>query len=288
MRLIKQLFLLNGSLKYIDFKGVAKPVVPSGVVEAYAGSVAPDGWLLCNGSAVSRSEYADLFAICGTIYGNGDGSTTFNLPDLRGEFVRGLDNGRGVDTGRTLGTSQAQALLQHNHPASSPAHNHSVSITSGPTAVPHTHPSPIPTTNNSPDPSTNHSHSVNLALSHGPDGIRRLTSTTAPLSVIEGAWVAPAPEPSASGNFAIRGGSSTTDPNALLIRQGSHSHSIVPTPVPHTHPISNTTTGAASPTGHAHAVNGNTGPSPSPVSVGNTGGAENRPRNVALNYIIKI
>jgi len=62
-----------------------------------------------------------LFAAIGTLYGIGDGSTTFNLPDLRGEFVRGFDDGRGVDTGRTMGSTQAQSYQSHNHPISSGA-----------------------------------------------------------------------------------------------------------------------------------------------------------------------
>ena len=71
---------------------------------------APSHSLYCDGSAVSRTTYADLFAKIGTTYGAGDGSTTFNVPDLRGEFIRGWDDGRGVDTGRTLGSSQGDAI----------------------------------------------------------------------------------------------------------------------------------------------------------------------------------
>ncbi|WP_159711398.1 tail fiber protein [Geminicoccus flavidas] len=84
--------------------------VPAGVVLPYAGPVPPAGWLLCDGSNVSRTAYAKLFASIGTTYGTGDGTTTFRLPDLRGEFVRGLDQGRGVDTGRTIGTLQSDSM----------------------------------------------------------------------------------------------------------------------------------------------------------------------------------
>ena len=63
--------------------------VPVGVVQAFAGSTTPTGWLLCDGSAVSRTTYADLFAVIGTTYGTGDGSTTFNLPNLVDKFVEG-------------------------------------------------------------------------------------------------------------------------------------------------------------------------------------------------------
>jgi microcystin-dependent protein len=68
-----------------------------GTVAFFARSSAPTGWLKCNGAAISRTDYADLFDSIGTTYGTGDGSTTFNLPDLRGEFVRCWDDGRGVD-----------------------------------------------------------------------------------------------------------------------------------------------------------------------------------------------
>lgn len=88
---------------------------PAGVISAYGGSTMPDGWLLCNGQAVSRTSYANLYSAIGTTYGNGDGSTTFNVPDLRGEFIRGADNGRGVDSGRALGSSQTDELKSHSH-----------------------------------------------------------------------------------------------------------------------------------------------------------------------------
>ena len=81
-----------------------------GDVKHWPTASAPAGWLKANGAAVSRTTYAALFAIIGTTYGAGDGATTFNLPDLRGEFVRGLDDGRGVDPGRVIGASQLDAL----------------------------------------------------------------------------------------------------------------------------------------------------------------------------------
>lgn len=88
---------------------------PAGTICAYAASTAPIGWRFCDGSLISRTTYADLFSIIGTLYGAGDGSTTFALPDLRGEFIRGNDNGRGVDAGRALGSSQAGAIQSHTH-----------------------------------------------------------------------------------------------------------------------------------------------------------------------------
>lgn len=84
---------------------------PIGAVQPYAGASAPTGWLMCNGQAVSRTTYAGLFAIIGTAFGAGNGTTTFNVPDLRGEFMRGVDAGRNVDPGRTLGSWQKGSMV---------------------------------------------------------------------------------------------------------------------------------------------------------------------------------
>lgn len=102
---------------------------PAGMVMAYAGATAPSGWLVCDGTAVSRTTYASLFAVISTIYGSGDGSTTFNLPDYRGEFLRGVDDGATNDpdassrtdrgdgtTGDVVGTKQADEFKSHTHP----------------------------------------------------------------------------------------------------------------------------------------------------------------------------
>lgn len=75
----------------------------------------PAGYLIEDGAAVGRVAYATLFAAIGTTYGAGDGATTFNLPDSRGEFWRGLDLGRGVDVGRVLGAAQLHAMQGHIH-----------------------------------------------------------------------------------------------------------------------------------------------------------------------------
>jgi microcystin-dependent protein len=78
-------------------------------------AAAPAGWLVCDGSLKLRATYAALFAAIGVLYGAGDGATTFALPDLRGEFLRGLDGGRNVDAGRALGSAQADAFKSHTH-----------------------------------------------------------------------------------------------------------------------------------------------------------------------------
>ena len=89
--------------------------VPVGSVFTFATTTVPSGYLECNGAAVSRSTYASLFSAISTTWGVGDGSSTFNLPDLRGQFVRGWDNSAGVDSGRSFASSQSDQNKQHNH-----------------------------------------------------------------------------------------------------------------------------------------------------------------------------
>ena len=83
---------------------------PAGAVQFFAMDTAPVGWLKANGAAVSRTSYASLYVAIGTRFGAGDGKSTFNLPDLRGEFLRAYDEGRGVDDGRQLGTAQSDTV----------------------------------------------------------------------------------------------------------------------------------------------------------------------------------
>ena len=89
--------------------------VPTGAIAYFAHTTVPFGWLKANGAAVSRTVYANLFALIGTTYGAGDGRTTFNLPDLRGEFIRSWDDGRTVDNGRVIGSWQADEFRSHSH-----------------------------------------------------------------------------------------------------------------------------------------------------------------------------
>ena len=91
---------------------------PPGTVIAFAGATVPTGYLACDGSIINRNIYPDLFAAIGEVYGAGNGTTTFALPDLRGEFIRGWVNDKaGVDDGRTLGSFQGDQFAEHNHSA---------------------------------------------------------------------------------------------------------------------------------------------------------------------------
>lgn len=89
--------------------------ISAGAVLGFAMAAAPTGWLKCNGAAVSRTAYANLFAAIGTTYGAGNGSTTFNVPELRGEFIRGWPDGRDVDAGRAFGSWQSDSIKSHSH-----------------------------------------------------------------------------------------------------------------------------------------------------------------------------
>ncbi len=124
-------------------------IVIPGVVFPFAGGTAPSGFLLCYGQAVSRTTYADLFDVLGTTYGAGNGTTTFNLPDLRGRTIFGKDDmggsaasrltSTGGITGSTLGAtggSQVHTISE----AELPVHSHTMAHTHD---MSHTHSVPV-------------------------------------------------------------------------------------------------------------------------------------------------
>jgi microcystin-dependent protein len=148
---------LNGNFTALDQRLAAlEAALPPGTIIAYGGPAGaaaadggapalPAGWLLCDGSAVSRTTYATLFAAIGINFGGGDGIGTFNLPDLRGRFVRGADHGAGRDpnaaartasntggpAGDVVGTLQADAFGSHSHPLTDPGHAHTAPTYTG-------------------------------------------------------------------------------------------------------------------------------------------------------------
>ena len=187
-----------------------------GRIGTFAMATPPPGWFRANGAAVSRTVYAALFAKIGTLYGAGDGVNTFNLPDPRGKFIRVLDDGRGIDAGRVLGSSQADETRAHNHAGSSAAAGgHSHSSSSG-AAGSHSHTAWS-------DAQGNHAHTVNNSSAAGGNF---------------GSWT-----------FADTGGG-VDQPANITNEAGNHSHNIgVGAVGDHAHVI---TVGAVG--DHAHAI----------------------------------
>lgn len=245
---------------------IASAVVPGGAlasgripgeVATFAMNTPPTGWLECDGSLVSRTLYPSLFTAIGTTYSAGDGSTTFGLPDLRGEFIRGWDHGRGIDTGRVFGSTQAGDVISHLH---------AVSITSAINSVDHTHSFSV----TSATVSNDHSHAQSGTFGSG------------------GRSAAHTHNPSNNQNYVTAGG-----PNAggsgLGYQQcagsgtesADHSHNTGISgntggiSANHTHGVSGNTSGMSA--NHTHLVSGNTALT----------GTETRPVNVALLYCIK-
>ena len=106
------------NINNVPFDGTSNitiETIPVGAIQLFIVDTIPEGWLKANGAEISRTLYSDLFKLIGTKFGEGDGNTTFNLPDLRGEFLRVWDDARGIDPNRELGSFQDQQLLQHTH-----------------------------------------------------------------------------------------------------------------------------------------------------------------------------
>jgi len=103
---------LNSSLgQFIE----SNPGVPAGAIIYYSKNTPPEGFLKANGAAISRTTYSSLFSVIGTTFGIGDGSTTFNLPDLRGRFIRSWCDDGSIDAGRVFGSFQLDEFKSHNH-----------------------------------------------------------------------------------------------------------------------------------------------------------------------------
>jgi microcystin-dependent protein len=135
----------NGGVLYMKTKGVtfstgwldlatasgATAVLPPGAITAFGGGAAPDGWLLCDGAAVSRTVYSLLFTAIGTTYGAGDGTSTFNVPNLKGKVMAGYDsaeaefNALGKAAGEKTHTLTASEMPSHGHGVNDPGHSHS-------------------------------------------------------------------------------------------------------------------------------------------------------------------
>lgn len=138
------------------------PLIPVGGLMPYAGSTSPEGWLLCDGTAINRTTYANLFALIGTTYGSGNGTTTFNVPDMRSRMPIGAGAGTGLTSRALAATGGAESVVIAS--GNLPTHVHSIahdhaSVTSGGQSAGHTHSIDPPETGSTVG-SADHVHSV--------------------------------------------------------------------------------------------------------------------------------
>lgn len=185
------------------------PMWMTGMIAQFATATAPTGWLKLNGQLVSRTTYATLFAFASAAglvseatwsagsygcFSVGDGATTFRVPDLRGMHIRGLDESRGIDTGRSLGVFQDHQLLQHNHTTTEAAHQHGGTTD---TQGSHAHTINDPT----------HTHVV-------PNNVSNTAAVGSGFSV--------------AGNMQVNGDFTTASATGISINaNGSHAHNVV-------------------------------------------------------------
>jgi len=229
-----------GSTTLAATASAVKSLMPVGSVIMYAGATAPAGYLECNGQ--STSGYADLATIVGA-----------NVPDLRGQFVRGWDNGAGVDSGRALLSNQAGTFASHNHSLTNGGnHNHSLGSAG------------------------NHAHGINSVGNHAHSGSGSTSSDTH----THGHSKAGSTSDDDSGYPSGSGGSLSGSFTSGTTNSDSHSHSVnisIGNGGGHNHSMNNGGNhnhSLANAGTHAH-------------SVGSTGSTENRPSNIALMYCIK-
>ena len=190
----------TNSPKGSSFQGLQSSITPIGVIRLFAGSTAPNGWLICNGDAVSRSAYSDLFKIIGTTYGVGNSNSTFTLPDMRGRCPIGVGTGASL-TARTLGSNVGAetATLSEANMAS---HTHTASV--GTESVTHTH------TGTSGGQSADHTH----YFSH-------TTGTSGSYGLMDSATASSSGQPSTGGISADHTHSTTTGNESA-----NHTHSV--------------------------------------------------------------
>lgn len=246
---------------------------PVGVMHEYAGSTAPGGYLLCQGQAISRTTYADLFQVIGTIYGSGDGSTTFNVPDMRGRVSVGLNSSDndfktlGKHGGSKTHTLTVDEMPSHTHTQN--AHKHTATGSSGEAGA-HGHTASSNSTGA-------HTHSVSGTAASAGDHVhtRKWGSngpTTSDGDSIMTGWAGANTSNTWSNRGIGQAGAHTHSVSGTAASAGGHSHTItVKSDGAHSHTVSVTVNNAT-------AVNQNTG----------GGNAHNnmQPYTV-LNYIIK-
>jgi microcystin-dependent protein len=198
----------TNSPKGSAFQAVQNDFISSGSIQIFAGSVAPNGWLICDGSTVNRSAYNNLFKVIGTIYGVGNSNTTFTLPDMRGRCPIGVGTGASL-TARTLGSNvgaETATLAQVNLPS----HTHTTTV--GTQSANHTH------TGTSGGHSANHTHSYGTPIG----------TTGAQVGIIDSVTASSSGTPQTGGN-------SVGHTHATTFGTGSATH---------THSVTNSNTGS--------------------------------------------
>ena len=235
--------------------------IPVGVITAFGGTTAPGGWLLCRGQAVSRNDFAGLYAVIGATYGSGDGSTTFNLPDLR----RRVPVGAGGTGTPVLGNSPGNRGGSERHTLTvgeMPAHQHG-------SAGSHSHPS-----------GGSHTHTLRGSVSSA--GSHRHTGSAA--SAGSHSHSIPSVDSANRGNRDT-GLAQYTERQTLSYSTstgGSHTHSLsIGSAGSHTHSLSGSAASAGS---HTHGAAG----SHQHGSVGSGQAHNNMQPSIVLNYIIKV
>jgi microcystin-dependent protein len=288
------------SKAYVDNFLAYATGMPVGAVMSFGGSSTPAGWLRCNGQAVSRTTYSALFAVIGTTYGSGNGSTTFNVPDFRDYFPRGRADSR------TVGSKQDDGFEAHTHILSDPGHIHSLTMGAHTHAITdtghahnlsmgsHSHTATQPAHNHTASQAA-HSHTVTTnSHSHGitdPGHAHILGNQIYPGgSTFQGGsgyQATDAMSGSTGTGISINstgniGG--TTDSKTPTVTTQNATPTITVGSTTPTGTATNTTTGIsnqnATPTGTVG--NHTTG-----IGIGTTGTTETRPKNIALDFYIK-
>lgn len=231
---------------------------PPGTIIYLATDKIPVGYRLlkANGATLSRTAYTDLFAFIGTRFGAGDGVSTFKIPDLRGEFLRGWDDGRNVDAGRVLGSAQAGDMQSHAHTATASNSGSHAHTASAETAGSHTHTASISN-------GGNHSHSYKDR--YYPENSASLPTGALRVNL-------PAQNEGSGSRSTDNDNNQTLYVDATTETAGSHTHSAtIASAGSHAHTVTVAQNGS-----HAHTI-----------TVSTSGGTETRPRNVAMLACIK-
>lgn len=247
-------------------------LIPVGTVVPFAGSTAPEGWLLCDGrsTGISRTTYANLFAVIGTTYGLGDDSTTFNLPDIRGRNIIGVGTGTGLSARSLAATGGVESVTLTGAQSGTSAHGHgnNFSATTGEVSADHAHSANHSHTASSGGQSAVHNHYIG---SHSHSYKTAATATAGTNRAIL----------TGTGSGATTGGindESIAQAGYSYDSNGGHTHAI-------TVDANNFNTGGIT-VNHTHAVTVAGGVSTS-TEANASSSHENMSPFLALNYIIK-